>query len=125
MIPVPLDITAGLPFAKTFVATLPLGRDWWTNTSQFEVLSQVREEARRDSPLVIDFADYITVTMTGADTVTIELVMSGEDTRKVTKRGFYDLIISDVGVSDARGYVLSKGPVRLNGVITAEARDMA
>lgn len=115
---VPFHIKSGLPFAKTVTVTLPNGRAWWTSDSQFEVLCQIREAADVDSPLVLDLAQFLTVSLAG-DVVTIELVMNGADTRLVTKDGDYDMLISDDFAVDARGYSLIEGPVHRTTTITA------
>jgi hypothetical protein len=90
---VPFYITSGLPFGKTIVVDLPNGRDWWTLITQFEVLSQAREGTDVSSSLIVDLAQYMTIGLVG-DVVTIDLVMSGAETRLVTKSGNYDIILS-------------------------------
>ena len=106
---VPFHVTSGLPFAKTVVATLPNGRAWWTAVNQFEVLSQIREAADVDSPLILDLASYISVGLAGDD-VTIDLVIPGEGTRLIDRPGYYDMVISDDFATDDRAFVLISGP---------------
>lgn len=112
-------ITAGLPFLKSIVATLPQGRTWWVNRSDFEVLCQIREAADESSPLILDLVQYLTVSFDDADRVTIDLLMAGEETRNVTKSGYYDVILSDVGTRDARAVVLLEGPIKRKVLVTA------
>lgn len=115
-----LVITSGLPYAKEIVITLPVGRTWWTQLSDFEVLMQLREEKRRDSTLVKDLTQYLTVTMDDANTVSVQFSMTGADTRALDRGGFYDVLISDVGTTDARAYILLFGTVKRMITITAE-----
>ena len=118
-------IRPGEPFAKTIVATLPTGRDWWLELANFEVLSQIREKKDRASGLILDLADFMTTTMPDEDTINIELDMKGEDTRLLTKSGFHDLFISDTGTADGRGYYLINGPVKRFPSVTKETKDLA
>jgi hypothetical protein len=120
---VPLKITSGLPFLKVIVVTLPTGRDWWTDVSDFELLCQFREEADVASPLILDVADYFTPEFDGADNIIIRFSMTGSDTRLVTKSGYYDLVISDVGTTDARAYTLLKGSVKRSVLVSAEEEE--
>lgn len=115
-----LTITSGLPFGKELNVTLPTGRTWWTNVSDFEVLMQVREEKNRNSTLVKDFAQYLTVTMPSADVVKIEVFLTGAETRTLDRGGYYDVLISDLGITDERAYVVLAGAVKRLTVITAE-----
>ena len=116
---VPFSITAGLPFSKTFNVTLPTGRNWWTNLEDFEAKAQVREKPDNSSALVLDFEPYMTLFFDNEDLVTITIDMTGEDTRNLTRSGFYDVILSDFGVVDARAYELSHGPVRFKPLVTS------
>jgi len=119
-----LYITSGLPYRKRVVATLPSVRDWWLTDADFEVFLQIREEKEITSPLVLDLSDYLTVSMTDEDTVYIILQMTGAQTRLLLKGGYYDLIISDPEVTDARAYPLIKGRVIRKSLVTApEASD--
>ena len=113
------DITAGLPFAKTIVVTLTNGRDWWTTQEEFEVLAQIREEASETSTLILDLVQFMTVTFDDVDTVTIELVMSGAETRLVTDNGYYDVVMSNVGQTDDRGFKVLKGRVKRKELVSA------
>lgn len=115
---VPLRITAGLPFAKTITANLPVGRNWWLNLTDFEVLCQIREKDESNSPLVLDLLPYLTPSMPDLNTISIALVMTGADTMLLLKKGYYDMIVSDVSNEDARAYVILKGPVKRYTTIT-------
>ena len=116
---IPFSITAGLPFAKTIVVTLPSGRSWWTNSADFEVRSQIREGQAESTPLILSLSPYLSTVFDGTDTVTITLTMEGKDTRLVLKNGYYDVIMSDAGVADARASVLLRGSVRVQVLVTA------
>jgi hypothetical protein len=116
---VPFPITAGLPFSKTFNVTLPTGRNWWTNLEDFEAKAQVREKPDVSSPLVLDLAPYMTLAFDNEDFVSITIEMTGEDTRSLTRSGYYDVILSDVGSTDARAYKLSQGSVRFTPLVTS------
>lgn len=117
-IPVDFSIKSGLPFSMDIVVNLPDGRSWWTSTSQFEVLAQIREEADETSTLITDISDSITVTMIG-NVVSLALRMTGAKTREVTDSGAYDIIMSDTGTTDARAYPVSYGKVKRSTVVTA------
>ena len=120
---VPFHITSGIPFAKTVVATLTNGRSWWTALNDFEVLCQIREAADEDSVLLLDLKQFLTVQISAGppDTVTIDLVMSGADTRLLKGSGFYDMVMSDVLATDDRAITLLSGPVNRTTVVTSDA----
>lgn len=115
----PLTLTSGLPFGKIVLVTLPTGRSWWNALEDFEVRAEVRSQDSPESTLLLDFGPYITVTMDDADTVRIVFEMSGEQTRGVKKSGFYDVIMSDPGATDARAKKVLKGDLSVDTVITA------
>ena len=114
------EIVSGLPFSKEIRVSLPPGRTWWTNTSEFEVLMQVRKDKKRDSELILDLAQYLDVTMSDADTIKVMFSMGGHDTRGLHASGFFDMILSDVGTTDDRAFVVLYGTVKRSSVITAE-----
>lgn len=120
---VDLTIQSGLPFKKTIVVTLPADRDWWTVGDEFEVLAQIREKQTSDSCLLLDLAKYLTTTFTAPDTVTIYWVMSGAETRELKMSGYYDVVMSDVDVTDERAYVIMRGRFSRTSVITAEKEE--
>jgi hypothetical protein len=120
---VPFHIKAGLPFAKTIIATLPSGRAWWTLDNQFEVLAQIRESDDYSSPLILDIQNYITKSL-ATNTVTMNLVMTGADTRKVTKSGYYDIVLSDVNQVDANAFVVIHGQVYRTALVSSAAEEI-
>lgn len=120
---VPFLIKSGIPFSKTIVATLPTGRSWWNDAVDFEVLAQIREGDTYESPLILDIAQFITTTfnpLIDADEVTLELFMTGADTRLVTTSGFYDIILSDVLAVDDRAIQVVNGPVQRTAVVSSD-----
>ncbi len=116
--PVPLYIKSGLPFERTIVVTLPSPRDWWTISTEFEVLSQIRESKSYTSPLRLDLKPYLTMDFDGANTVTVTLEMTGSDTRKLNASGNYDMILSDVNTLDNRAYEILSGQVYQEAIVT-------
>jgi hypothetical protein len=113
-------ITAGLPVAKEFVATLPDDRDWWADPSDFEVRMHVRDRPSPLGALVIDLTPYLTVTMPSADVVNVKFSMTGADTRAFLRGGYYDVQISDPLVTDSRIYQLSTGRIDRRALVSSE-----
>jgi hypothetical protein len=120
---VPFHIKSGIPFAKTIVATLPSGRSWWTLDTQFEVLCQIREGEDYTSPLVFDLQNYCTKTLV-TNTVTINLVMTGADTRKVLKSGYYDMVLSDTLQVDTNAFVVIHGQVYRTSTVSGAVEEI-
>lgn len=116
---IPLNIRSGVPFTFEFVVTLPSGRSWWTDISQFEILAQIRDLPAYTSRLQFDLSKFFTVTLDAPDAYMVRLFLTGEQTRLITRSGYYDVIMSDVGTTDARAEVLLAGQVLLNSVVTA------
>lgn len=114
-----LDVTNGVPFSRVIGIALPHDRDWWTAVSDFEFLMQVREKPSTNACLIIDLAPYLSWSMTDADNVLLNFVMTGNDTRKICANGYYDLIMSDVGTIDVRAKILIAGQVRVKNTVTA------
>jgi hypothetical protein len=117
---VTFNITQGLPFSKVINVTLPTGRTWWLNNSQVQFLMQVREKPSRDSTLILDMSPYLSFSFISTDLVRINLAMTGQNTRLFLKSGYYDIIASDVGTTDARAFVLFQGSVKKKMLITAK-----
>lgn len=122
---VTFTITSGLPFSKVINVTLPSDRTWWTNSSQVQFLMQIREKPKRDSTLILDMSDYMTFSFVSNDLVRIFITMTGEQTRILNKSGYYDIIASDVGITDARAFILFEGYVKQKTLITAKQVDEA
>lgn len=119
---VPFYIQSGLPYARTIEVTLPNGRAWWTDVADFEVLAQIRESPAFTAPLLVDLKQFLTVGLVG-DLVTIELAMSGADTRLLLQNGYYDIIMSDAFTTDARAFVVVAGPVYQSFVVSSATEE--
>jgi hypothetical protein len=117
---VPFHITSGLPFSKTIEVTLPNGRTWWIDNTEFEVLSQIREGEDDTTPLLLDIAQYMTLTWTAPDSASILLEMSGAETRLLKKSGYYDVILSDPLPTDVRAIKILGGPVVRESLVTSD-----
>jgi hypothetical protein len=120
---VPLKIKIGLPYKRTITVNLPTTRDWWLTREEFEVLSQIREKKTTSSALIFDLTRFITATLVSPNTVVVTLEMTGEDTRKITAAGYYDIVMSDVGTKDENAFAISKGSVVLSSLITGAKED--
>lgn len=118
---VPFHIVSGLPFGFTANVTLPNGRAWWTLGTEFEVLCQIREADDGASELLLDLKEFIQVTFSAPDDVTIALTMNGSDTRKLIAGGYYDMVMSNTLQEDARAFVISSGPVYRTSLVTSDA----
>lgn len=116
---VPFYIKSGLPYAKEITVTLPTGRTWWTNTSEFEVKAQIREGVDYSAPLLLDLTPFLSYVFSGANVVVINLDMNGSETRQLLESGFYDILMSDPLTTDARVIRILDGPVYRESVITA------
>lgn len=117
---VPFYITSGLPYAKEITVTLPAGRSWWLDESEVEVLAQIREGMAYTDPLLLDLSQFTTFEFTGANTVVITMEMTGANTRELLASGYYDFLMSDPFVADARVIKILDGPVYRDSVVTAD-----
>lgn len=106
----PLNITPGLPLDVVAVIHLPEDRVWWTEATDFEVDCQIKETKAQSSDLVYDLAPHISKSFDGWDVI-LSIYMTGEDTLDIASSGYYDLVISDVGDTNARGFIVSRGNV--------------
>ena len=126
--PVDLRMRAGLPYGRRF--RMQDGKNTWANLADFEVRCQVRQGKTDDSLFLFNLTPYLTPSYDVNDIV-VDLVMTGADTREarsailllteVAAVGNYDLIISDVGVEDARAIPLASGKVKIDTLVTAAA----
>jgi len=114
------NITQGLPFSKVINIALPTGRTWWTNVNNLEIRMQIRETPKKSAPLILNMSPYMTYSFIDADLLRVIVTMTGNDTRNLTKSGYYDIIASDAGVTDARAYLILKGTVKQKVLITSE-----
>jgi hypothetical protein len=110
-------IRAGLPFASRF--RVVNGANVWAALDQVEVRCQLREGKTQASPIVANLHDYMTLAYDGLDIV-VSLDMSGSDTRALPLgKAYYDVILSDIGVTDARAVLIAAGSVTTRETITA------
>lgn len=115
--PVPLEITGGLPYRRNFRITD--GKDIWPALEDFELRGQVRQKDKATAPLVLNLTPYLSGAFDANDIV-VTLAMTGQQTRLLNK-GFYDILISDPGVEDARALRVSEGPLVYDQVLTSGA----
>lgn len=108
----PLNITPGLPLDVTAVIHFPEDRVWWVETSEFEFHAQIRETKSPTSALVFDLEPFITKSLSDWDVVG-NIYMTGAQTLTIPASGYYDLIITDIGTTNARGFKVSSGNVTL------------
>lgn len=120
MIPVPLEMVAGLPYAIRFRVTGVTAI--WPTLDLLEVRGQVRKKDDPASPLVGNLTPYLVATIDGTD-ILVTLRLNGAQTRTMAK-GYYDIVISDVGPDDDRALPVSKGPLVLDTLVTSGAGDV-
>lgn len=113
--PVDLEVTAGLPYARRFRVTG--ATSIWPVLETVEVRSQVRSKKTVASPLVFDLTPYLTRS-TDAGDIVIDLELTGAETRTLVK-GYYDIILSDAGIEDARAISIAAGQVKVSVLVTA------
>lgn len=114
----PLKITSGLPTKLDLLVTLPTGRAYWLDQSQFEIKMQIRDAPRLDGNLILDCTQYLTVAMVDVDHISVSLDLTSTDSAALCSGGYYDIIISDKSSAINRANVLLQGPVRQNFVVT-------
>ena len=115
--PVNLSIVGGLPYKRKF--RLLNGTAVWPTLANFELRSQLRKQASVDADLLLNFADYMTPTIEGADIV-ITLTMTGAQTRSLPATGYYDIILSDPGEDDAKAVcVVPASKITKSTLVTA------
>lgn len=113
--PVDLEVTAGLPYVRKI--RVAGATTFWVSDDDYEIRSQVREAKAPTARLVYDLGQHLTGQIEGSDLV-IELRMTGAQTRDLPK-GYYDIVVSDIGTVDARALRVLSGKVRVSSLITA------
>lgn len=113
--PVELIVTAGLPYTRAIRITG--GAAIWPELDQFEVRSQVRAGKTEQTALLNDLRPFITKTIVENDIVLL-LSMTGAETRTLNA-GYYDVILSDPGVTDARAISALSGKIKIKQLVTA------
>lgn len=112
--PIRFEVTAGLPFSRR--VRVVDGKNIWVNLEDFEARMQIRVEENPLSTLKFDFTEYLEKSYEANDII-IEWHLSGAQTREL-KYGYYDLILSDVGVDDVRAIKILYGYLRVLSTIT-------
>jgi hypothetical protein len=112
---VTLTVVAGLPYQRRF--RILGGRKIWATRDLFEVRSHVRVRRLVTSQLLFDLTPFLKADYE-ADDIVVDLEMTGEDTRKAVK-GYFDIIVSDVGSEDARALTIASGKVKVSTTVTA------
>lgn len=112
-----LELVAGEPYSARITVTD--GKDVWATADLFEVRSQARRYQAETSTLIADFTPSLTKGYTANDIV-ITLTLTGEQTRQIAgKSGFYDMFISDVGLTDAKAFRILYGPLSVANAVTS------
>jgi len=117
----PFLITAGKTFTK--VVRVVEGKNVWGDLVDFEVRAQLRQGKTTADPLIYNIHDDMTTAFgtdtvenpTGSNDILITWVWNGEKTRELfaldwgpraVKKGFCNIILSDVGTTDGRTIVV-------------------
>lgn len=107
-----LTMTAGKPFSQKIRVTD--GKDVWPNLGDFEVRAQLRAGRTTSDSLIANLHESMSSSFDANDIV-IDWSLTGEDTRSMfglstwpakRKRGFFNIILSDVGTVDGRALVV-------------------
>lgn len=115
--PVELILTAGLPYNRRF--RVIDGVNVWPTEYTYEARSHIRVAKTFTSRLLFDLTPFLTVTIEGND-ILVTLALTGEDTRAIAPgKGYYDIILSDVGAEDDRAISISSGTVTVKTIVTA------
>lgn len=117
--PVALEMTAGLPYSRRF--RVQDGKLVWPTLDTFEVRSQIRKRKTPTSELLGALTPFLTPSY-DEDDIVVDLELTGAQTREVVG-GYYDIIISDVGTTDARAIPIASGKVKV-GTLVTEAADV-
>lgn len=111
-----LTAVRGVPFARRI--RVVAGTTIWATLDDFEVRAQVRSGRSESGRLVADLTEFLTVSLDDAD-ILIDLVLTGAETRALASGGYYDILLSDVGTTDARALKLLAGQFTVNPTVTA------
>ena len=119
-----LKITRGLPYAYRW--RVKDGKNIWPTINDFEVRSQLRETKQNTSPLIMNLHDYMTTTY-GVDAqsndIIIDFRMTGAETRLIEETGYFDIVLSDTGVSDERAIKIGPEQIKLSDLVTLPEGD--
>ena len=113
--PIDLIIRAGLPYRRR--ARVTGAANIWPTSSDFEVRCQVRVSPDARSTLKATLTPFLTGTIDGED-VLVDLEMTGQQTRNLPG-GYYDIVLSDLGVGDARAMTILFGQLKIQPLVTS------
>lgn len=109
------DVVAGLPFIRRVRITA--GKNIWMTLSDFEARMHIRVAEDPRSTLKFDFTPHLRKSFDVNDIV-IEWNLSGAQTREL-KFGYFDLVVSDVGITDVRAIQVLHGYLHIRSTTTA------
>jgi len=105
-----LTITAGRPFRR--LIHVPEARKLWTDVAELEVRAQMRAGKTTEAELIYNLHTFMSWVL-DTDDLEIEWTMTGQQTRalhetmlKFNRKGYFNIVISDKGVVDARALVV-------------------
>jgi hypothetical protein len=103
-------LTAGRPFSQSI--RVKNAKNIWPTLDLLEVRAQMRSGMGESDALIANLHDYMTCAFDENDLV-VTLSMTGEQTRELynrqwgtLRRGYFNIIISDVGTVDSRAIVV-------------------
>lgn len=111
-----LVMTAGLPYARRIRVTD--GKDLWAALDDFEIRSDVRSGPAESTRLRADLGQFMTPSYDANDIV-IDLALTGDDTRNSMESGYYDVLMSDVGLIDEAAVQVLSGQVTVKPSVSS------
>jgi hypothetical protein len=118
-----LSMTAGAPFHQRI--RMVGVKSIWSTVELLEVRAQMRVGPKSSDDLIVNLHDFMTYSFVGDDLV-IDLDMTGGQTRALYtlqwgpfKKGYFNVIASDVGVEDARSVVVPTVTIQITGTTTS------
>lgn len=110
------DVKVGLPFSRRIRVTD--GKNIWADLDDFEARMQIRATDDSSSQLRYDFTPHLVKSFDVNDII-VEWNLTGEQTREL-QFGYFDLVLSDTGVVDARAIQVIYGYLDLDSIITTQ-----
>lgn len=120
--PTNLAAPLGLPFARNI--RVVGAKNVWPDLEDLEVRSQLRASASSAAALIANFHPFMSWDFDDDDLV-ITWSMTGADVRAINRDGFYDVVVSDAGETDARAIVILAGQFTFPETVTTAAGDAA
>lgn len=106
---------AGVPFSR--VIRVVDGKNIWATENTYEIRAQLRKTQHEDSELIAELHPFMSRAYDLNDIV-ITWTMTGADVRTL-RRGNYDIVLSDVGVTDAKAVRILSGLISVSPGPTA------